>query len=461
MTLRTKFSLGAAGVMAVVGSLVGLASLATAAVAPTVTPVIQNGSNITITTAAVGTGVHASVTVASTSATSSPTGTVDFSLYSNQSCSGSPVMQSGVALVNGAATSSTTTVPIGGLSYKVHYSGQTDVYTATDSGCVLIGATQLAPTLGLSLSSSTVQAGNFVNAIPSLVGETGDAGGSLQYNVFSNNTCTTLALNAGSKTVLNGSTTNSDSWQFITPGTYYWQGVYSGDASNVAATSSCTGAILTVIATSTPTTTPPTGGPGTISGNIFNDQNGNDVKDGSEPNLAGWTVWLHKAATSTHSWWSWGNHDGNNDPVVATAVSDANGNYSFGNLSAGQYFVEESVMSGWKQTSSDTKVTLTEAIVSATVNFADMQISTTSGNGKHDGDNENEGNDDHATSTDHGNNGNGDNDNEGNDDHATGTDHGNNGKGVGQGGWPGNSFFGHFHKTFDGWFKGKGKGGNN
>ncbi len=63
------------------------------------------------------------------------------------------------------------------------------------------------------------------------------------------------------------------------------------------ATSSCVSAPLTVTATST---TPVTG-PGTISGTVFNDLNKNDTQESGEPGLAGWTVWLHMAATTTGS----------------------------------------------------------------------------------------------------------------------------------------------------------------
>jgi hypothetical protein len=237
---------------------------------------------------------------------------------------------------------------------------------------------------------------------------------------LSSTVCTQTTLAAISlstqvaKIVTNGATPNSDSWQFITPGTYYWQVAYTGDTNNVAATSSCSGAVLTVVATSTATTTPPAGGPSTISGNVFNDLNRNDVRDGSETGLSGWTIWLHKATDATSTpWWKkiLKKHDGYNDPIVATATTDSNGNYSFGNLGAGQYFVEQSLMKGWKQETPDKKVTLTASSSSATVNFADFNKSATTTkpgkglgdkNHEHEKDNDNDhGNkgDSHATTT--------------------------------------------------------------
>jgi hypothetical protein len=495
MTLKTRiYSASATAAIAAVAGMAALASMAAAAQAPAITATAQNGSNVVISSALVGTQLHASVTVASSSATTTaPSGTVDFNLYAGTSCSGAPAAQTGVAIdpVTGYAQSATTTLPIGGLSYRVYYSGDNS-YASGYSGCVGVSAMQSVPAISLSLSNTAVQAGSSVYAIPSLTNETGDAGGSLQYDVYSNNTCTTLALNAGSKAVANGATPNSDSWQFITPGTYYWQAVYSGDANNAAATSSCNaaGTILTVTAvqSATPTistqlsnssvvagssvydtatlanassgaggtvaykaytdnactagmmdagtktvtnavvpssnsivfntpgtyywqavysgdannaaatsscasevltvtsTTPPSGSPGTISGTVFNDLNKNDKQDSGEAGLAGWHVWLHKAATASNA--KNAKHDFYDDPIIATATTDGSGNYSFGSLPAGTYFLEEEEQSGWNQTSSDTKVVLTTDKTSADVDFSNVQKNNNgSGNGNNNGGN--------------------------------------------------------------------------
>ncbi len=367
--------------LAAIAGMAGLATLASAAATetPTISAVVYSSAGTAVTSAVVGTSLHAVATVASSTASTSPTGTVDFNVYSNTSCTGSPVAQTGLSLVLGQATSSNTVLPIGGLSYKVHYSGQGDLYTSGDSACKPVSATQSGTAINLSLSNTNVQAGSYVYAIPNLTGETASADGTVQYRVYSNNTCSTLALNAGDKTVTNSSTPNSDSWQFITPGTYYWQVGYSGDVDNSAATSSCAaaGTVLTVVATSsTPTTTPAT--PGTISGTVFNDLNKNDKQDSGEAGLSGWTVWLHKQATTTNKWLNWfKKHDLYNDPIVATVTTDANGNYSFGNLGNGTYFVEEKVMTGWKQTSDDTKVVLNASKTSADVDFSNIAKNAT------------------------------------------------------------------------------------
>jgi hypothetical protein len=384
MTLKTRAYIAslAVGVGAIAG-MTGLAAFAAAAEAPGISAVVYNHtSGSVITTGVVGTILHTVATVtASSSATTTPPGTVDFNVYSNTLCTGSPTTQAGVSLVLGQATSSTTVLPIGGVSYKVHYTPGNDLFTAGDSACMSVSATQSSTAISLTLSTTTsVLAGSFVNAIPNLTGETAGADGTLQYRVYSNNTCSTLVL-SGDKTVTNGSTPNSDSWQFITPGTYFWRVAYSGDADNASATSTCNaaGTVLTVVATSsTPTTTP--GIAGTISGTVFNDVNKNDKQDNGEAGLSGWTIWLHKQATSS-AWWNnffKNNKNLNNAPIVATATTDGNGNYSFSNLSAGSYFVEEKVTSGWKQTSDDTKVVLNASKTSADVDFANIMKNATS-----------------------------------------------------------------------------------
>src|SRR5438445_13751402 len=51
---------------------------------------------------------------------------------------------------------------------------------------------------------------------------------------------------AGTKTVTNGGVPNSDGVTFNAAGTYYWQAIYSGDANNNGATSTCTSEQLVV-----------------------------------------------------------------------------------------------------------------------------------------------------------------------------------------------------------------------
>jgi hypothetical protein len=91
---------------------------------------------------------------------------------------------------------------------------------------------------------------------------------------------------------------------------------------------------------------------GTISGTEFNDLNGNGKQDANEPGLQGWTITLTNLGGS----------------VTETAVTDANGNYSFTGLDRGIYTISETEQSGWMPT---TKKSLKVLVLSGTVSTGD------------------------------------------------------------------------------------------
>jgi protocatechuate 3,4-dioxygenase beta subunit/photosystem II stability/assembly factor-like uncharacterized protein len=70
----------------------------------------------------------------------------------------------------------------------------------------------------------------------------------------------------------------------------------------------------------------------TATGTVFNDRNRNGVRDVGEEGLPGFTVFLDR---------------GNNGTIDATAVTDANGNYSFGTLGPGSYTIRQQPRRGW------------------------------------------------------------------------------------------------------------------
>ncbi len=78
--------------------------------------------------------------------------------------------------------------------------------------------------------------------------------------------------------------------------------------------------------------------PISISGQTFNDLNGNGTKDAGDPGLANWTMFLDN------------NNNGTQDSGEPTATTDANGNYTFSNLGQGTYRVREVVQAGWQRT---------------------------------------------------------------------------------------------------------------
>jgi hypothetical protein len=85
---------------------------------------------------------------------------------------------------------------------------------------------------------------------------------------------------------------------------------------------------------------PITGGTtgGSISGNVFNDANGNLVKDSGEAGVSGRTIYLDTNLNSVK------------DGGEVSTTTDASGNYKFSNLAAGTYKIREILPSGWVQT---------------------------------------------------------------------------------------------------------------
>jgi hypothetical protein len=88
---------------------------------------------------------------------------------------------------------------------------------------------------------------------------------------------------------------------------------------------------------------------GTISGQKFNDANGNRVKDTGDNGLAGWTINLTDSNGNTK-----------------TVITDANGNYKFTGLTAGTYTITETLQNGWVQTA-PSGGSYTVTIISGTV----------------------------------------------------------------------------------------------
>src|SRR5437762_14112820 len=83
------------------------------------------------------------------------------------------------------------------------------------------------------LSESTGKIGDSVHDTSSLSGATSDAGGTVSYAVYINNTCTTLAVAgdgiSGQPTggaVAAGSPANSSAVTFSKAGSFWWQATY-------------------------------------------------------------------------------------------------------------------------------------------------------------------------------------------------------------------------------------------
>jgi methionine-rich copper-binding protein CopC len=105
----------------------------------------------------------------------------------------------------------------------------------------------------------------------------------------------------------------------------------------------------------------------TISGEKFNDLTGAGVFLPGDPGLQGWTIDLLNAAGA----------------IVATTVTDANGNYSFSNVGPGTYAIKEVLKPGWIETFPAPPGTYTVSPTSGQAvtgeNFGNFQLVTFTG----------------------------------------------------------------------------------
>ncbi|MEK7264040.1 MAG: SdrD B-like domain-containing protein, partial [Bacteroidota bacterium] len=100
----------------------------------------------------------------------------------------------------------------------------------------------------------------------------------------------------------------------------------------------------------------------TFSGNVFEDMNGNGTKENGDNNLQGWKIYL--SGTKADS-----------------AETDANGNYTFANLVAGNYSIAEKEVADWLQIAPDSTFSFipVSGIASTGNNFASFHYGKISG----------------------------------------------------------------------------------
>jgi hypothetical protein len=95
---------------------------------------------------------------------------------------------------------------------------------------------------------------------------------------------------------------------------------------------------------------------GAISGQVFNDLNGDGSISAGEPGLSGWTVFLDQ------------NGDGIANPEEPSAVTDASGVYTISSVPVGSNVVREVAPVGWSATAPGTGMQLVNVLNGTTVN---------------------------------------------------------------------------------------------
>ena len=128
-------------------------------------------------------------------------------------------------------------------------SGATASITMAPEGlvdCTYTNHTNASPSIATTLSETAGSVGDQVHDSATLTGTTATAGGTVTYTVYTDSNCSLGAVDAGTKTVTNGSVPDSNAVTFNNAGTFFWQAVYSGDPNNLGATSPCTSEKLVI-----------------------------------------------------------------------------------------------------------------------------------------------------------------------------------------------------------------------
>ncbi|HSN10855.1 MAG TPA: hypothetical protein VLS51_01940 [Propionibacteriaceae bacterium] len=215
-------------------------------------------TTLSATTINLGQSVHDGATLHGQTLTAG--GTVEYRVFKRSGASAdctisatNPDLFAGVTgrtvnVTNGTVPNSPSFTPssFGSYDFQAVYSGDTN-NAGSSSTCgdelVLVKAT---PGISTTLSTTSVIVGATVYDSATLSNATSNAGGTVVYTVYTDSACTLGATAAGTKTVTNGVVPDSDTLTFTTAGDYYWKAVYSGDANNVGASSTCTDEHLVV-----------------------------------------------------------------------------------------------------------------------------------------------------------------------------------------------------------------------
>jgi hypothetical protein len=171
--------------------------------------------------------------------TSDASGTVTYKLFKNNYCTGTPILTSKVTVTNGLVPNSKSFQPkIGSYNVQAVYSGDSKNAGAT-SQCGTEPLWVKPLTVTTKISKFVIHLGKSVTDSAHLLGATSNANGTLTYNFYFGETCTTSPVFSSQVAVTNGLVPNSASFQPALIGTYHVQAAYSGDTNNSGATSKC------------------------------------------------------------------------------------------------------------------------------------------------------------------------------------------------------------------------------
>ncbi len=208
-----------------------------------ITTQIHDANHAVVTFAPIGTIVHDQAAVTGTLGI--PTGTVNFTVYANQTCAGVGTSAGAVAL-NGAGVadpSNTATLTSAGLSYRAHYNGNA-IYTAADGPCeVLVPlalqsiTTQIHDANHVVITSAPI--GTIVHDMATVTGTLGIPTGTVNFTVYANLTCAGVGTFAGAVALNSVGVADPSNTATLTSAGLSFKAHYNGNATYTAADGPC------------------------------------------------------------------------------------------------------------------------------------------------------------------------------------------------------------------------------
>jgi hypothetical protein len=193
-----------------------------------------------------GTVVVDTATLSGTNA-STATGTVKYAAYSDKECKTLATKAGEATVANEIVLeSSEEKLKAGTYYWQAAYSGDT-LHQSSTSACgkeitIIEAATLLKTSLsgeGKEGAELKVAESTAVSDVAQLSGTNAPkATGTVKYALYSDGECKELVAKAGEVSVTGESVPKSTK-ETLSPGIYYWQAVYSGDAANYSSTSLC------------------------------------------------------------------------------------------------------------------------------------------------------------------------------------------------------------------------------
>jgi hypothetical protein len=219
---------------------------------------VEAGEELAVTDTATISGTNSSTT----------TGTATYNVYTEKECKTLEAEAGEVTVTSGTIPASLEeTLPVGTYYWQATYSGDS-LHQESKSTCgkevdTVKAAAVMSTTLSGEGQSSTeieVVEGTNITDDATLNGpDASRAGGTVTYDVYSDEECKTLVAEAGKVTVTSGSVPASTE-EKLRAGRYYWQATYSGDTNDSGETSSCDEEIAVVNAATSLATTLSGGG---------------------------------------------------------------------------------------------------------------------------------------------------------------------------------------------------------